>query len=89
MHRKTRYNCAFKFEQLNLQESGRGEILQPPFLYTAEFEEMDARSFLDINIDLTGKLLSNNDTPIFRHHYDTMTITNNKTWLSDIKERLN
>uniref|UniRef100_K1PII8 MAM domain-containing glycosylphosphatidylinositol anchor protein 2 n=1 Tax=Magallana gigas TaxID=29159 RepID=K1PII8_MAGGI len=35
------------------KESGRGEILQPPFLYTAEFEEMDARSFLDINVDLT------------------------------------
>lgn len=61
--------------------------MQPPFLYTAEFEEMDARSFLDINVDLTGKLLSNN--AIFRHHYDTMTITNNKIWLSDIKERLN
>lgn len=27
--------------------------MQPPFLYTAEFEEMDARSFLDINVDLT------------------------------------
>eukprot|EP00105_Crassostrea_gigas_P036674 XP_019920822.1 PREDICTED: uncharacterized protein LOC105323303 [Crassostrea gigas] len=36
------------------KESGRGEILQPPFLYTAEFEEMDARSFLDINVDLTA-----------------------------------
>lgn len=63
--------------------------MQPPFLYTAEFEEMDARSFLDINVDLTGKLLNNNDTLIFRHLHDTMTTQNNKTWLSDIKERLN
>lgn len=63
--------------------------MQPPFLYTAEFEEMNARSFLDINVDLTGKLLNNNDTLIFRHHHDTMTRKNNKTWPSDIKERLN
>lgn len=52
--------------------------MQPPFLYTAEFEEMDARSFLDINVDLTGKLLNNNDTLIFRHLHDTMTTKNNK-----------
>lgn len=35
------------------KENGRGEILQPPFLYTTDYEAMDTRSFLDLNVDLT------------------------------------